>query len=411
MIIDDAPRAHLTIGVAGTGADAADARSRAERLLAAQVFETLVRVDCTGAVVGALADAWSSSDSRTWRFRLRPGAAFHDGEPVTARSVLEAWSQAQLPAFASLAQLGEMELGITLVAAADARVFADAAHAVRRRTAHGHVGTGAFRFDGSPDALRVVATRDDGAPQSISARLFAGDPRNALDADVDALITGDPAALAYARARSDYAHVPLPWSRTYVIASSARDAGSRPSPAVLDALAREAVRGDARAAEGPFPWEQCGSGSGAPGNQTDGRNIVAYPADDVFARALAERIVALAWPAQRSPAWLRDILPPADDGGAPIARGLGADDLAAAMHAGTLRAVIAPLPRVLSGGCAAVAVVPRDGTGSLEDVLLAGAASWTVIPLLDARDHLIHRRGLGRVVVDSDGTIRFAIEP
>ena len=409
VIVDDEPRAHLTIGVAGVGADAADARARAERLLSAQVFETLVRVDCTGAVVGVLAEAWSSTDGRTWRFRLRPGAAFRDGVPVTARTVLEAWSAARLPAFAALSQLGQMELAVTLVAGSDVRVFADPAHAVKRRTSSGFVGTGAFQFHGDPAGLRIVTASNAGFARSITVRLFAGDPRNALDADVDALVTGDPATLEYARARSNYVAVPLPWSRTYVMASPGPDPGSRPPAAVLDALGQEAVRGDVRAAQGPFPWEQCRSGSVAPLRPADSRNAVAYAEHDMIARGLAERIVALAWPAERSPLWLRELLPLA--GRAPVARGYSPDELSAAIHASPPLAVIAPLPRVLHGGCAAPAAVLRDGTGSLAEVMLGATADWTVIPLLDARDHFVHTAGVGRVIADGDGMIRFATDP
>ena len=35
-----------------------------------------------------LADKWERVDSLTWRFRLRPGARWHDGKPVTADDVV-----------------------------------------------------------------------------------------------------------------------------------------------------------------------------------------------------------------------------------------------------------------------------------------------------------------------------------
>lgn len=410
LVVDDDARAQLTLGIAGARADAADARLRAERLLAAQVFEPLVRVDCNGQVIPALAAEWSSEDGRTWRFLLQPGVLFHDGVPVTARSVMAAWSAMHMPAFAAVSAVGEMELAVTLIAAADVRVFAAAAHAVKRSTTDGLVGTGAFRYEGEPDALRIAAFAVSAAPQSIRAQLFAGDPRAALDAGVDALVTGDPAVLAYARARSDYATVPLPWSRTYVLAATARNSGGRPSAAVLDALARDAVRGEARAAQGPFWWEQCGRADMPPRDEArtgDGRMIV-YPEGDMIARGLAERIVALAWPAERMPAWLRDLLP-ADGSGPPYARGLDREELSAAIHARSPVAVIVPLPRIAWSGCSRMAALPRDGTATPEEALMAAAASWAVTPLADARDHLVHRSGIGRIIADGDGTIRFAV--
>jgi peptide/nickel transport system substrate-binding protein len=53
------------------------------------VFDQLVGIDETGAVVPLLASDWSASDDlKTWTFTLREGATFHDGSPVTAEDVL-----------------------------------------------------------------------------------------------------------------------------------------------------------------------------------------------------------------------------------------------------------------------------------------------------------------------------------
>jgi peptide/nickel transport system substrate-binding protein len=56
-----------------------------------QVAETLVSVDATGKLAGGLATSWAASENGlAWRFRLREGARFHDGNPVTARIVADA---------------------------------------------------------------------------------------------------------------------------------------------------------------------------------------------------------------------------------------------------------------------------------------------------------------------------------
>lgn len=53
------------------------------------VAETLVQVEPEGQLVGGVAESWSvSEDKLTWRFRLRRGATFHDGSPVTAQAVV-----------------------------------------------------------------------------------------------------------------------------------------------------------------------------------------------------------------------------------------------------------------------------------------------------------------------------------
>src|SRR5262245_55970940 len=65
-----------------------------ERLVFRQLYETLVRVDCDGRVVPALAASWRLSvDGRTWIVTLRPHAQFADGSPVTAPDVLSLWSR------------------------------------------------------------------------------------------------------------------------------------------------------------------------------------------------------------------------------------------------------------------------------------------------------------------------------
>lgn len=52
------------------------------------VAETLVGVEPDGRLVGGVAESWSvAADRLTWRFRIRGGALFHDGSPVTPEAV------------------------------------------------------------------------------------------------------------------------------------------------------------------------------------------------------------------------------------------------------------------------------------------------------------------------------------
>ena len=54
-------------------------------------FDTLTETDATGAAAPSLAESWEhSDDGKTWRFHLRKGAEFHNGQPVTADDVI--WS-------------------------------------------------------------------------------------------------------------------------------------------------------------------------------------------------------------------------------------------------------------------------------------------------------------------------------
>ena len=55
--------------------------------LSAPITETLVRVGARGVIEPQLALAWQHEpDNKRWRFSLRPKVIFHDGEPLTASS-------------------------------------------------------------------------------------------------------------------------------------------------------------------------------------------------------------------------------------------------------------------------------------------------------------------------------------
>jgi peptide/nickel transport system substrate-binding protein len=70
-----------------------------------QIAETLVMVEPDGRLVGGLAETWAvADDGLTWRFRIRPDVAFHDGSPLTAetaavslRRALAGESMSQIP--------------------------------------------------------------------------------------------------------------------------------------------------------------------------------------------------------------------------------------------------------------------------------------------------------------------------
>ena len=52
------------------------------------IFESLGRIDRTGAVAPGLAESWSiSEDGKEYVFKLRQGVKFHDGEPLDAAVV------------------------------------------------------------------------------------------------------------------------------------------------------------------------------------------------------------------------------------------------------------------------------------------------------------------------------------
>jgi hypothetical protein len=219
-----------------------------------------------------------------------------------------------------------------------------------------------------------------GNSQAIEFRFpFKGDVRDALDRDVDLVVTRDPALVEYVSNRAEFVTFPLPWSRTYILAHAEGFPGQvmtdLRSEAVRSSLARDAVRASARVAEPPYWWgdlERCS----APASRlptSSGARII-YRKDDEVARGLAERIVALA----SATAGLRAV-------------GMEAASFAQAVRDGTERAYVIGLPRQSLAPCRDDAMLPP------------GARS---LPLIDTRAYAIVRKGVSPVTVEWDGTLR-----
>jgi peptide/nickel transport system substrate-binding protein len=78
---------HVAMRAAPASLDPADAGpdSFARRNVSMLMFETLITTDDNGRIRPLLATSWhGSADNRHWQFRLRRGARFHDGTPLTA---------------------------------------------------------------------------------------------------------------------------------------------------------------------------------------------------------------------------------------------------------------------------------------------------------------------------------------
>jgi peptide/nickel transport system substrate-binding protein len=75
-----------------------------------QIYERLAVLAPGGAPIDtaayrpALAERWERRDSLTWRFRLRPGARWHDGKPITSQDVLFSFDAFSDSALGSIAQ-------------------------------------------------------------------------------------------------------------------------------------------------------------------------------------------------------------------------------------------------------------------------------------------------------------------
>jgi hypothetical protein len=387
-----------------------------ERLLFRQLYETLVRVDCIGRVGPGLATSWRlGDDGRVWIVTLRENARFSDGTPVTPADVQASWTHDRVELLPHVSRLvervevvGDRALAIQLSShrfdapaslahpdLAVARWVADSPWPLGTRS--GRIAPGGDRARGI-FASELTISRDHLPP--LRFLVAPGDPRDFLDAGVDLLLTRDPATLDYAATLPHFQLVPRAWQRTQVLLTAGRS-GVSPSLSedARQALATDAVRGEARGAQGPFWWEtpaECRISLAAPPTQSPTPRIV-YDASDGAARDLAERLVGLvraAGPAATP--FLEALLPDRPRRTFERATGLTGEALANARRRGTD-----------AGYVVSVESRPLDPCRELH--VLMESAGWlnprTIVPLVDTRLQAVVRRGRSGATADFDGAL------
>jgi hypothetical protein len=350
----------------------------AEALVFGTLYEPLVRLDCDGHVVPALATQWTHDAAGHWRFTLRANARFWDGNPVTSPDVA-ALLAGRIAAAESLATPDARTLVVTSQDTTLLRQVADPRLAIARvgDSASVPLGTTPYR------AVTWTSDRVDARMADRSAGLVrfwlspGGDPRDLLDEGADLVMTGDPAALRYALGRDQFDVIRLPWARTYVLVSpwSTPPASATDLPGLVDA-----VRGEVRLAETSPAWAETppcrGAVTGPDHRSPPEARTIAYLASDHLARDIADRLAALAVPGAAPPV-----------SGPARTLALSARELAAALAS--------------SGAWEFVIGVPRRSYRGCRDV-----PPGPMLPLLDATSSLIARRGLVSVVVGWDGSPR-----
>lgn len=346
-----------------------------ERLVFRHLYETPVRFDCEGHVRAELAEKWVKDDGgRRWTFRVRDGAQFWDGAPVTAQDLVFGRGGVGYT-------LGALETRVVTVALAKPAddvppVLADPGLALAKPAPDSSwpIGTGAYWATSATTTAQEIRAQNSRGDTLLFrfAPGGGGDARDLLDGGVDLLITRDRALRDYAATLKDFTVVALPWDRTYVYVTP-EAGGTR-----LDGL-EQAVRAEARRPEGGFWWLElraCGMGgrqAASPPASTGQRRIL-YARTDPTARELAGRLAALT----------RSVATPRSP-----------DDVSAAVMAGKDWGYVVALPRMTGDPCrAAKAMLPEW--------------SATITALVDTRPTAIVRRGVARWAIDQDGTVHLA---
>jgi hypothetical protein len=415
-----------------------------ERLVFRHLYETLLRVDCRGSIYPGLAESWSTSrGGRVWRFTLRDGASFWDGIPVTADDVVAGWmgGAAEKLAFAAGIDSINVEGRLSLVVFLDRphsevpRMFADPEFAVARTVEPRHwpLGTGPGGIgSGEPVEIeqRVGGELRLHPPSAewptIRFLHFPGsDARDVLRGGYDVLVTSDQSAVDYAAPQPSYVAIPLPWDRSYVLFSTTRvrelRTGGTPDPLpsnLLEALARDAVRSDARGHESPAWWDDlaaCGETSPMPGGlprvppgayRTSGPKRIVYPAADPVARGLANRIVALASEgaaaSQEAASLIAAVPGLAEAETQLLTAGLSGDGLEASLRYGEEFAYIVPLPHIVLDPCFAARKLASRVEWLAPRLRHLAAA---LVPLVETRRHVVATSGQVGLYLDWDGTV------
>lgn len=401
-------------------------------------YETLLTIDCAHHVRPQLARDVDRNPDGSVTVHLRTDAAFWSGDPISARAVIASWRIATDPVARLIADSARVLDDHTLrllLPDDDVTILADPALAVRRSIAGARwpEGTGPYRvrpaFPTVPSRVfHFTPVRDSTQPTVVVRIAGDGDDRDLVDAGFDVLLTEDSTLAAYASRTGDRT-TPLRWAQiialvipvsTGVHAAVVPDSlRARLTGELRASLARNVVRAEARPADpaGPPPGcfdESLTASHPASEAKPDMPRTAAtragavprlvYPERDAVARAIAERLVALAT---------------MGIGGGDAARGLALVAPSLAMAGRSIRAVgldDSSLASALVRGDEAGYVIRRNArvTEPCADLMrLLAVAPWlrdaeasldrSFVPLVELRERIVLRGDRAGIRLDGLG--------
>lgn len=409
--------------------------THAERIVFANLYETLTRMTCDGRLEPALATRWDRHEGgRRWRLQLREDAVFWNGDPVTATAVIAAWRRNEQLAQAT----GRPYPGLWLtaggqgLAAIDARTLdirlAEPQEDLPHLLAHPDLAVAFLRPDWTwplgSGPCRLAADSDLPSPdlvcrpnlhhpdrptwRSLTFRVTPGrDARDLLAGGVDLAVIRDHGAATYYAQLPDVRSAPLPWDRLYALLIPP---GSPLAAASLVAGIDAAATPGESVPRRSFFFTACRPGlcpqlqgptvgAGTPPSDPDpavllleGRRVL-HAVADADARALAERVAAFQ---------------PGDF----VARGLDGPPLAHSLQAGLSGGYVVRLEASYPTACLELAALLaradwlQQRLGGRIDACRGAAllaADGLAVPLMATRARLIWRGDLAGLDLTHDG--------
>lgn len=370
-------------------------RNGSERVVFAQLYETLVQVDCAGETKPGLAESWTGEEGDTvWIFTLREGARFWDGTRITPGDVRRSLS-ANLAQDVNVLDARRVAVYLPEPQARFPKLLAHPSTAVSV-TKPGWtwpVGSGPCRLRASdPAPLPDLSCRPNqnhpAAPawKSLTFRVSPGtDPRDLVATDMDLTLVRDTDEVAFFNDAPGFRSVPLPWNRLYLLVCPP-DMNSLGADRWIMAAGKMDVGRDVTAISAR-PWREivfpageednCPELSGRPSGAESARldwnleaknldhDVLAYPGNDSGAREMAQRLGALA-------------------GGSARTAALPDDSIEFALQWQMAGAFILPVDQAYPTGCLQMAALLGETTWLQESTMdlvrpLGLGRSWLVV--------------------------------